>query len=77
MLSLNSWFFLKSQNPSYPISGFKTVIKSFDGGIRQLAVYRDAAYEGIPVSRYSEAGKDAMADYEKIGAQILKGWKNV
>jgi chromosome partitioning protein len=52
-------------------------LKSFDGGIRQLAVYRDAAYEGIPVSRYSEAGKDAMADYEKIGAQILKGWKNV
>lgn len=46
-------------------------------GIGQLAVYRDAAYEEIPVSRYSEAGKSAMADYEKIGAQILKGWKNV
>lgn len=51
-------------------------LQSFDGGIRQLAVYRDAAYEGIPVSRYSEAGKDAMTDYEKIGSQILKGWKN-
>jgi chromosome partitioning protein len=52
-------------------------LQSFDGGIRQLAVYRDAAYEGIPVSRYSEAGKDAMADYETIGSQILKGLKNV
>ncbi len=51
-------------------------LQSFDGGIRQLAVYRDAAYEGIPVSRYSEAGKDAMTDYENIGSQILKGWKN-
>ncbi|MCU0549552.1 MAG: ParA family protein [Leptolyngbya sp. Prado105] len=51
-------------------------LKSFDGGIQQLAVYRDAAYEGVPVGRYNEAGKKAMADYEKIGAQILKGWKN-
>lgn len=49
-------------------------LQSFDHGIRQLAVYRDAAYEGIPVSRYSEAGKDAMKDYEIVGSQIMKGW---
>ncbi|MCG9891558.1 MAG: ParA family protein [Thermosynechococcaceae cyanobacterium MS004] len=51
-------------------------LKCFEGGIQQLAVYRDAAYEGIPVSRYNEAGKKAMAEYENIGSQILKGWSH-
>jgi chromosome partitioning protein len=52
-------------------------LKCFVGGIQQLTVYRDAAYEGVPVGRYNEAGKKAMIDYETIGGQILKGWSNV
>lgn len=51
-------------------------LKCFVGGIQQLTVYRDAAYEGIPVGRYNEVGKKAMIDYEAIGGQILKGWSN-
>ncbi len=51
-------------------------LQSFSSGIQQLAVYRDAAYEGIPVSRYSEAGKKAMRDYEIVGSEVLKGWGN-
>lgn len=51
-------------------------LKAFDTGIQQFTVYRDAAYEGVPVGRYSQAGKKAMMDYEEIGSQILKGWKN-
>jgi chromosome partitioning protein len=51
-------------------------LKCFEGGIQQLTVYRDAAYEGVPVGRYNEAGKKAMTEYENIGSQILKGWNN-
>jgi chromosome partitioning protein len=51
-------------------------LKCFVGGIQQLTVYRDAAYEGVPVGRYNEVGKKAMIDYETIGGQILKGWSN-
>jgi chromosome partitioning protein len=52
-------------------------LKCLMGGVQQLTVYRDAAYEGVPVGRYNEAGKKAMGDYENIGSQILKGWSNV
>jgi chromosome partitioning protein len=52
-------------------------LKCFVGGVQQLTVYRDAAYEGVPVGRYNEVGKKAMGDYENIGSQILKGWSNV
>ncbi|NJR57305.1 MAG: ParA family protein [Acaryochloris sp. CRU_2_0] len=51
-------------------------LQVFKSGIQHFTVYRDAAYEGIPVGRYSEAGKRAMQDYEEIGSQILKGWKD-
>jgi chromosome partitioning protein len=51
-------------------------LKCFEGGIQQLTVYRDAAYEGVPVGRYNEVGKKAMTEYENIGSQILKGWNN-
>lgn len=51
-------------------------LKAFGSGIQHFTVYRDAAYEGVPVGRYSENGKRAMQDYEEIGSQILKGWKN-
>ena len=51
-------------------------LKCFDGGIQHLTVYRDAAYEGVPVGRYNETGKRAMSDYENIGTQILKGWSD-
>jgi chromosome partitioning protein len=51
-------------------------LKCFVGGIQQLTVYRDAAYEGVPVGRYNEVGKKAMIDYETVGGQILKGWSN-
>ena len=48
----------------------------FKSGIQHVTAYRDAAYEGVPVGRYSEIGKKAMTDYEKIGAQILQEWKD-
>ena len=48
----------------------------FDTGIQHYTVYRDAAYEGVPVGRYSEAGKRAMSDYDKIGSKILKEWSH-
>lgn len=52
-------------------------LKCLEGGIQQLTVYRDAAYEGVPVGRYNEVGKKAMTEYENIGSQIMKGWSYV
>lgn len=51
-------------------------LKAFSTGIRHYTVYRDAGYEGVPVGRYSEAGKKAMSDYEVIGKKILQEWKD-
>jgi hypothetical protein len=52
-------------------------LKCLEGGIQQLIVYRDAAYEGVSIGRYNEVGKRAMTEYENIGSQILKGWSYV
>lgn len=49
-------------------------LMTFEGGIRHLAVYRDAAYDGVPVAMFSEAGKAAFKDYQAIGKQIQQGW---
>ncbi|MBE9030476.1 ParA family protein [filamentous cyanobacterium LEGE 11480] len=49
-------------------------LMTFEGGIRHLAVYRDAAYEGAPVAMYGDAGKKAFKDYQVIGKQIQQGW---
>jgi chromosome partitioning protein len=42
----------------------------FDAGIRQLAVYRRAGFEGLPVAMVGVDGKAAFEDYQKIGKQI-------
>ncbi|NJM47940.1 MAG: ParA family protein [Alkalinema sp. RU_4_3] len=42
----------------------------FDTGIRQLAIYRRAGFEGLPVAMVGADGKAAFEDYQKIGKQI-------
>jgi chromosome partitioning protein len=49
-------------------------LMTFDGGIRHLAVYRDADFDSVPVAQFGRAGKAAFKDYEVIGKQITKGW---
>ncbi|NJN49603.1 MAG: ParA family protein [Alkalinema sp. RL_2_19] len=50
-------------------------LMTLDGGIRHLAVYREAAYEGAPVAMFSDTGKKAFKDYAAIGKQIQQGWE--
>ncbi len=42
----------------------------FDTGIRQLAVYRRAGFDGLPVAMLGADGKAAFEDYQKIGKAI-------
>jgi chromosome partitioning protein len=42
----------------------------FDSGIRQLAVYRRAGFDGLPVAMVGADGKAAFEDYQKIGKAI-------
>jgi chromosome partitioning protein len=42
----------------------------FDSGIRQLAVYRRAGFDGLPVAMAGADGKAAFEDYQKIGKAI-------
>jgi chromosome partitioning protein len=42
----------------------------FETGIRQLAVYRRAGFDGLPVAMVGADGKAAFEDYQKIGKAI-------
>jgi chromosome partitioning protein len=48
---------------------------SFDSGIRQLAIYRRAGFEGLPVALMGADGKAAFEDYQKIGKAIQEAVK--
>lgn len=47
----------------------------FNAGIKNRAVYQDAALEGLPVGElHSRAATSAWSDYQVLGKEICKNW---